>query len=290
MPIALALALTIALQDIPTHRWASHVQMDDFTDELSGVAAAVKSKDRNSTVFPLICKDRILTAAIIFPRAYLGDGFGSVRWRIDRLDHGEGKWIRDGRTGRYFHNLDQNFDDLGARRIKLDATPEEVARAMFAAAKAENPPDPKATYAKGIIRSSCQPLLASTAFGSQQTFCAVRFTKQLLSNQTCCLRRKLPDVQAVVSALFVSVDCESDFAIISVANRNTTAMNRCFVCSDARGRIFAPLLHNISFGIFCASHQSIGQRRTIVDVKHHLTILRVRDSFLDPHIYQGSFS
>ena len=29
------------------------------------------------------------------------------------------------------------------RRIKLDATPEEVAHAMFAAAKAENPPDPK---------------------------------------------------------------------------------------------------------------------------------------------------
>ena len=29
------------------------------------------------------------------------------------------------------------------RRIKLDATPEEVAQAMFAAAKAENPPDPK---------------------------------------------------------------------------------------------------------------------------------------------------
>ena len=28
------------------------------------------------------------------------------------------------------------------RRIKLDATPEEVAQAMFAAAKAENPPDP----------------------------------------------------------------------------------------------------------------------------------------------------
>ena len=27
------------------------------------------------------------------------------------------------------------------RRIKLDATPEEVARAMFAAAKVKNPPD-----------------------------------------------------------------------------------------------------------------------------------------------------
>ena len=113
MPIALALALTMALQDIPTQRWASHVQMDDFTDELSGVVAAVKSEDRNSTVFSLICKERILTAAIVFPRAYLGDGFGSVRWRIDRLDHGEGKWIRDGRTARYFHNLEQNFDDLG---------------------------------------------------------------------------------------------------------------------------------------------------------------------------------
>ena len=28
------------------------------------------------------------------------------------------------------------------RRIKLDATPEEVAQAMFAAARAKNPPDP----------------------------------------------------------------------------------------------------------------------------------------------------
>lgn len=29
------------------------------------------------------------------------------------------------------------------RRIKLDATPEEVAQAMFRAAKAKNPPDPQ---------------------------------------------------------------------------------------------------------------------------------------------------
>ena len=29
------------------------------------------------------------------------------------------------------------------RRIKLDGTPEEVAQAMFAAARAKNPPDPQ---------------------------------------------------------------------------------------------------------------------------------------------------
>lgn len=99
MSALLMTSQAIFAQEINNAQWAVATTHDDFTDEVSNVAARVLSEN-NDAMLAIVCypdHDRprrsTVAAMVALPGEYLGsDRTARFRWRVDQEAHGEGTW------------------------------------------------------------------------------------------------------------------------------------------------------------------------------------------------------